>query len=72
MDAALARSAKTSRLNTPIMPGDVAESLLFLASDLSRQITGQAIFVDGGVSTIFPPAVDAVSFHVMRPTTDPH
>ncbi|MGC4994529.1 SDR family NAD(P)-dependent oxidoreductase [Nocardia salmonicida] len=42
-------SAKTAlrRLGTP---DDVAGAVLFLASDLSRYITGATIYVDGGIS----------------------
>jgi 3-oxoacyl-[acyl-carrier protein] reductase len=31
------------------MPEDVADCVLFLASDLSRYVTGQVIGVDGGM-----------------------
>jgi NAD(P)-dependent dehydrogenase (short-subunit alcohol dehydrogenase family) len=37
-------------LRGPIMPGDVARAVLFLASDDSKFVTGQNIFVDGGVT----------------------
>ncbi len=35
------------------MPEDIARVALFLASDDSDYITGQSIFVDGGM-TLFP------------------
>jgi NAD(P)-dependent dehydrogenase (short-subunit alcohol dehydrogenase family) len=41
----------TGRLGTA---GDVAASILFLASDLARQINGQSLVVDGGVSVKLP------------------
>lgn len=31
------------------VPGDIADAVLFLASDLSRSITGQSINVDNGL-----------------------
>jgi len=34
-------------------PGDVADVCLFLASDLSRHVSGVEIFVDGGASLLF-------------------
>ena len=37
-------------LRGPIMPEDVARAALFLASDDSKYITGQNLFVDGGVT----------------------
>ncbi len=37
-------------LRGPIMPEEVAKAALFLASDDSRFITGQNLFVDGGVT----------------------
>jgi NAD(P)-dependent dehydrogenase (short-subunit alcohol dehydrogenase family) len=37
-------------LRGPIMPEEVAKAALFLASDDSRFVTGQNLFVDGGVT----------------------
>lgn len=37
-------------LRGPIMPEEVAKAALFLASDDSRFVTGQNIFIDGGVT----------------------
>jgi rhamnulose-1-phosphate aldolase/alcohol dehydrogenase len=41
-------------LAVPILPEDVAEAVLFLASDRSRKTTGCTITVDGGVKDAFP------------------
>jgi NAD(P)-dependent dehydrogenase (short-subunit alcohol dehydrogenase family) len=41
----------TRRLNSP---ADVAGALLFLVSDLSANITGQTLVVDGGVTLLYP------------------
>lgn len=50
LDDALSEKRKTSiglgRFGTPV---EIADSALFLASDLSRYITGQILGVDGGV-----------------------
>ena len=35
-------------------PGDVASGVLFLASGLARQITGQELIIDGGVTISNP------------------
>ena len=35
-------------LAVKILPEDVANAALFLASDMARCITGTALFVDGG------------------------
>jgi len=44
--ADLAKSIPLSRLG---MPEDVADAVLFLASDAANYITGQTINVDGGM-----------------------
>jgi NAD(P)-dependent dehydrogenase (short-subunit alcohol dehydrogenase family) len=36
------------------LPEDIGGAALFLASDLARMITGQALVVDGGATTKFP------------------
>jgi rhamnulose-1-phosphate aldolase/alcohol dehydrogenase len=41
-------------LAVPILPEDVAEAVLFLASDRSAKTTGCTITVDGGVKDAFP------------------
>ncbi|GAA4548663.1 glucose 1-dehydrogenase [Pseudonocardia xishanensis] len=38
-------------------PSDVASVILFLASELSRNVTGQVLVVDGGLTLQSPPAV---------------
>jgi 3-oxoacyl-[acyl-carrier protein] reductase len=42
------------RMNRPGVPLDMAKALLFLVSDDADFITGTALFVDGGVTTIMP------------------
>jgi NAD(P)-dependent dehydrogenase (short-subunit alcohol dehydrogenase family) len=36
------------------LPEDVANAIAFLSSSLARRITGQALVIDGGVTTRFP------------------
>jgi galactose dehydrogenase len=36
-------------LKDPLQPEDIVGGVLFLASDLSRMMTGQALVIDGGV-----------------------
>jgi NAD(P)-dependent dehydrogenase (short-subunit alcohol dehydrogenase family) len=45
---------KRNILARPILPEDVAEAVLFLASDRSAKTTGCSIAVDGGVKDAFP------------------
>jgi NAD(P)-dependent dehydrogenase (short-subunit alcohol dehydrogenase family) len=45
---------KRNILARPILPDDVAEAVLFLASDRSAKTTGCTITVDGGVKDAFP------------------
>ncbi|HTK90233.1 MAG TPA: bifunctional rhamnulose-1-phosphate aldolase/short-chain dehydrogenase [Verrucomicrobiae bacterium] len=45
---------KRNILARPILPEDVAEAVLFLASDRSAKTTGCSIPVDGGVKDAFP------------------
>ena len=45
---------KRNLLGAPILPEDVAEAVLFLASDRSSKTTGCTITVDGGVKDAFP------------------
>jgi NAD(P)-dependent dehydrogenase (short-subunit alcohol dehydrogenase family) len=49
-EAALASMAATHPLGRPISPEDCANGALFLASDLSGNITGHNLPVDGGFS----------------------
>ena len=45
---------KRNILARPVLPEDVAEAVLFLASDRSAKTTGCTITVDGGVKDAFP------------------
>ena len=45
---------KRNVLGAPILPEDVAEAILFLASDRSSKTTGCTITVDGGIRDAFP------------------
>jgi rhamnulose-1-phosphate aldolase/alcohol dehydrogenase len=45
---------KRNILARPILPQDVAEAVLFLASDRSAKTTGCTLTVDGGVKDAFP------------------
>ncbi len=45
----LEATAKTSALGRMGMPEDVADAILFFASDYARHVTGQMILVDGGI-----------------------
>lgn len=44
--ARVARSSALGRMGTP---EDVADVILFFASDYSRHVTGQTVVVDGGI-----------------------
>ncbi len=46
MREAVAKSSALGRMGTP---EDVADAILFFASDYSRHVTGQMILVDGGI-----------------------
>jgi NAD(P)-dependent dehydrogenase (short-subunit alcohol dehydrogenase family) len=52
------RRRKGSLLKTEGTAWDIANAVLFLASDDARWITGQTIVVDGGMSIGRPPAVE--------------
>jgi NAD(P)-dependent dehydrogenase (short-subunit alcohol dehydrogenase family) len=43
---AVAKSSALGRMGTP---EEVADAILFFASDYSRHVTGQMILVDGGI-----------------------
>ncbi len=44
----------------PSMPEDIAEAVLFVVSESSRKITGQAIEVDGGALICIPQAIEKI------------
>jgi len=46
--------ASAEQLMRMALPEDVAGSIAYLVSDLSRKVTGQAIVIEGGTSTRFP------------------
>jgi NAD(P)-dependent dehydrogenase (short-subunit alcohol dehydrogenase family) len=47
--SALAQRAKVNQsIGDPIQPGDLVETMLYLAGDASRFMTGQTLVVDGG------------------------
>ena len=50
--------ADIAPLRTNITPEDVGGAAVYLASDLSRQVTGEVIYVDGGFSVLGVPAAD--------------
>lgn len=41
-------------LGRPAQPQDIAGAALFLCSDLARQVSGQTLTVDGGITATFP------------------
>jgi enoyl-[acyl-carrier-protein] reductase (NADH) len=45
------RFAKEAAMPEIITQDDVADAALFLASDLSRKISGQVLLIDGGMSS---------------------
>jgi 3-oxoacyl-[acyl-carrier protein] reductase len=51
-DQARAWNLQESALQRVGVPEDVADAIVFFASDYSRHITGQTILVDGGVAMI--------------------
>jgi NAD(P)-dependent dehydrogenase (short-subunit alcohol dehydrogenase family) len=50
-------------LQRPGNPGEIAQTALFLASDASSYINGQAIVVDGGLSTSHPIVIKQEKLH---------
>jgi 3-oxoacyl-[acyl-carrier protein] reductase len=52
-DQARAWNLQESALQRVGVPEDVADAIVFFASDYSRHITGQTILVDGGVAMIY-------------------
>ncbi len=51
VDAITSAIAAGSPLGIPCMPEDVANSILFLLSDESRQISGHTLVIDAGITT---------------------
>lgn len=49
--ASLAAHLERQCLKTHLVPQDIVDAVLFLASDTSRMMTGQCMVVDGGVVT---------------------
>jgi NAD(P)-dependent dehydrogenase (short-subunit alcohol dehydrogenase family) len=66
MAAATASVAETSPLKRPILAMDIAETLAFLASSASANISGQTIVVDGGRTAFGQAAIGAPNFHRME------
>ena len=50
--ATLAKMAKQIPLGRLGMPGDVAQAVIYLASDESRFMTGAELKLDGGISAM--------------------
>lgn len=50
----VARAAERIPLGRPGDPADVAEVVAFLLSDAARYVTGQAVAVDGGLTSAWP------------------
>jgi enoyl-[acyl-carrier protein] reductase I len=53
--------AKTSPLRRNTDPAEVADTAVFLASDLGRGVTGNVLYVDAGFQIMAIPAPDAVN-----------
>ena len=53
-DAGKERNAANAPLRRVALPANIASALLFFSSDLSSYVTGQTLFVDGGVGVKFP------------------
>ena len=59
-DAILEHVEQNAPLRTNVTQDDVAGSALFLASDASRRVTGQTLYVDSGYSSIGVPLAGAL------------
>lgn len=53
----LEAAAKSYPLRRPAEASEVASAILFMTSELASDITGQVLVVDGGLTTLSPPAV---------------
>ncbi|MPY56512.1 SDR family oxidoreductase [Streptomyces spongiae] len=51
LGGAAAAMTRTAWMGEPVRPQDVAETMLFLADDASRFVTGETISVDGGMTS---------------------
>ena len=50
--------AATIPMNRIAEPEDIADSVLYFASDLSRYVTGQVLYVDGGMTAMQADYID--------------
>ena len=50
--------AETAPLRANITPDDVGRAAVFLGSDLSRSVTGEVLYVDGGFNVMGVPVAD--------------
>jgi NAD(P)-dependent dehydrogenase (short-subunit alcohol dehydrogenase family) len=57
-DESRRRFAEAIPLGELAEPSDIAAAIVFLSSDLARQVTGQTLMVDGGASVKFPYPVE--------------
>jgi NAD(P)-dependent dehydrogenase (short-subunit alcohol dehydrogenase family) len=63
MEAAKRGAAETSPLGRAIMPEDIAGALLYLASDLGRNVNAHTLVVDGGRTTAATPGGSGPTYH---------
>lgn len=63
MEAATKGAAETSPLGRPIMPDDIAGAILYLASDLGRNVNAHTLVVDGGRTTASTPGGIGPTYH---------
>jgi NAD(P)-dependent dehydrogenase (short-subunit alcohol dehydrogenase family) len=63
IEAAEQGAADTSPLGRAIMPHDIASALLYLASDLGRNVNAHTLVVDGGRTTASTPGGPGPTFH---------
>ena len=57
IDSAYALVTKDVPLGRAAEPGDVADAVLYLASDRARMINGTYLMVDGGASAVDLPTI---------------